>query len=157
MKASKELANTENIKGTVNPRGSFEKYLEIVQKNEMSSKILFSVPAELSREELPDVIISRVGAGHLVKFASEVSAVTHIFKHENSNLTDVLPETKNYVTIANDIIFESTSAQVTLEGLSQNVEFHLEGVGKVVVLVTQDSKVLLKTYIEAKKIRTRGA
>lgn len=138
-------------------REHFEKYKQVVIENEMFNASMLDVPKELPGENLILAIQEKVTSGKLVKFASEVSAVTHLFKHENGDLSGPMSQTKNYVKIANEIICDPSAAgkvSWTQEGSSRLIEFSVPGQGKVILLETSEGKVLLSTYIEGSRVRT---
>lgn len=138
----------------------FAKYRKIAIDHEMFDPNMLSIPAGLGGEELVKAIVSTIKAGNHVKFASEISATTHIFKHEAGGLFEPLPETKNYVKIANETIIHpnaSGKASWNSEGTSRTIEFTLEGKGKVILLETSNAKVLLCTFIEGSRVRAAGA
>lgn len=151
--SSTEQKAAQEVRVAANVMQLFAEYRQIAIDHRMFDTNMLRIPAGLGGSELVKAIVSTIKAGNQVKFASEISATTHIFKHEAGGLFEPRPETKNYVKVANETIIHldaTGKASWNQEGTSRTIEFTLQGRGKVILLETSNG-VLLCTFIEGSR------
>lgn len=128
----------------------FAKLKMVATRNKMHEKIQLSVNGGLSDKELIRVIIDKVRNGNInVKFDSDLSAVTQIFKRSKYDV-------RKFVERANSIIKDSRSKAFCIrcqEGMTRLIDFSNND-GKV-ELLEASGNIALRSFIEYEKNITK--